>query len=192
MFKFTCSCAAFAGVVSATVTSSQAALFSIVLLDAENKRLDMGDAVIFAYSPASGWTVPIGFLPNEKIYREQLPKTDVVNLAIYSTRDNLKMTVSGLYGRQNHTLYLRVDEVGTARCAAGPDELGVPFEIIEMLNDLDEAYPRGLPKSKTNTRKFLREFVEPMLREAESEVSPERRAELLDLNNQLNRHLNAS
>jgi len=171
------------------LSTSIAATLQVVLLDKDNNRLGHGEATIIATSPEDNWTKYVGFYRNQRYYEQELPNSDIITLSIYTNQEAKRTTINGLYGHRNHTLYLRVDQVGMQRCAARGQDWSLPWEYEEMLNDLDKAYPRGAPRSMSNIRQFLQQTIQPIVQESVQNAPPEDRDRVNRMRDRVLRHL---
>lgn len=178
----------FIGGSLAVVPAIHAADIRVVLLDAENKPVRHSEAAVFARGVKEGWREGVLFNPDRGWYRARLDNVDHLDIVIYTAAGTQQRTIEGLSGRHDQTLYLRADHA-VMRCGSGQTDSGIPLAVIEFVDDLDEAYPNGLPRQATNTRAVLKEFGVRALDKLPAPEDPEHAKEIQALRDRINRHL---
>jgi hypothetical protein len=173
----------------AVAGAADAAVFKFILLGSDNRPLEHGQATVIAKSPEHGWTRYVGFYRQQKYYAADLPNVDYLNIIIYMTADTSQKSIEGLYGHRDHTMYLRTDRVGYAMCSRGVTEWGMPWDLLNLVDDLDAAFPGGVPGQMTNIRAQLQNAVLPALNNTPDPPDPDLARQKQEFRRRVMRHL---
>jgi hypothetical protein len=177
---------------------AHSATITIYLLDAQNRPLGHGKAMIFAFLEDENRKEYVGYIPELRVYRMQLPDTAVIDLEIYLAQETIRKEVRGLSGTHNQTLYLhlRTDRqkvhvyyLPVPGAPAPAPTYATPNDYADLVDDLDRLYPNGTPRQLTNIRTFLRDNVLSALDNAAAPDDPSLRDQKQQFRSRVVRHL---
>ncbi len=160
----------------------------VILLDERNKTLGHGEATVIVRSVESGLTKSLPFYPDRGHYFVAVPAVEHLDVVVYTKADTQQRTLGGLSGHHDHKLYLRTDQPPAA-CRGGDPESGIPLAVMDLVNDLDAAYPDGVPRKYSNTRELLEGFALKVVDDLGESPVPEHAAEIKEIRGRILRHL---
>lgn len=176
------------GLLVCSAAIGHAAEIRVVLLDERNKTLGHGEATVIVRSVERGLTKSMPFYPDQGHYYVTVPAAEHLDVVVYTKADTQQRTLGGLSGHHDHKLFLRTDQPSMA-CRGGDPESGIPLAVIDLVNDLDEAYPDGVPRKYSNTRELLKGFALKAVDDLGESPVPEHAAEIKEIRGRILRHL---
>jgi hypothetical protein len=174
-------------------TIAQAHQLVVFLYDQNNKPLGHGDAILMVEHKdrdiEKEWTIYVGKSTSHPYYVVDLPSTDYYNLVVHTDNYTRRRDIDGIYGHVSHQLHLKASSEFTQTCGAYETAYGVPSDSIQLLDQLDRAFPNGVPHQKSNIREFLKQGVLQPLDEEGVPDDPEVSKEYEAFRQRVMRHL---
>lgn len=181
---------------NAVPSPATAATLTIHLYDREGRPLKRGEAMIMVESPSpkgpdAKWTKYIGLSNQYPHYTENLPNEEVLNITIYTNQNTLRRDIAGVYGKQSQTFHLLADPEHMQRCGSSDTDYGISSDLVDLIDQLDRAYPNGAPAHLTNVKGFLKQTVIKSIDDSKAPDDPQLAKEKNDFRERVMKHVRA-